>query len=211
MIISKFEDREEIEKTMISINGYPELEKILGNHVFDGGSLIMLSGEKYCGKTLFAMNIAYNIAKSGTPVEYFLYEEDYTQINLAELRKKRKIEDKVDRSEQKSVIYFRNKVKNIPLYIVDFWESHAKEIQTSCESFDIDNLCGEIRSLLTGKYQSLVIIDCCRFDMLHDTEFLAYFNVPKGCGCNSILEVARQNHIVHQLKMLAVELDVTII
>ncbi len=70
----EIEEKNEVIERIFSISGkglslgYPKIDNILGN--VDPGETIILGGETGVGKSLFAMNIAVNVAKQGEKVLY---------------------------------------------------------------------------------------------------------------------------------------------
>ncbi len=78
-VLTILEERLEGVTPLVGLStGFPALDEIIGG--FAPSNYIVIAGRPGLGKTSFALNLAYNIAKKGDPVLFFTLESEYHMI-----------------------------------------------------------------------------------------------------------------------------------
>lgn len=180
---------DEGDKSYIGIpTNFRDYDKITGG--LHGSDLIILAARPSVGKTAFAINLAYNVAKQNKKVLFFSLEmgneQLYTRIlALSSGIEARKIKDfNLNKEETLACVKTEEKIRNYPLYIAGDATVTVLEIKNLARRFKLN----------TGL--DFIIID--------------YLQLINSISQNKQRE-QQVSEISRSLKLLAKELDVPIL
>lgn len=172
-------------------SGFENVDKIIGG--LKKSDLLIIAGRPAMGKTTFALNIAYNTARSGNPVLYFSLEMSKEQLverllsNISRVPME-KLRDGVFMQNQEKlmsrVVDAAGELSEVPLSIDDTGSANLYEIKS--------------RTRLAARQECSVV-------------FIDHLQLIQGSGAYKGNRVQEVSDITRQLKGLARELNLPII
>lgn len=189
--LQKIMDDFHSDKTSIYLpTGFSAIDEIIGG--FESKSYVILAARPSMGKTMFAVNIADNIAKLGKSVLVFSLET--TTGSLQERRLARHGIVKLEKIKSRK---FLNQTEIINLVSATHEHSQMKVVMDDCEKdkITVNYIRSQCRRIKNMRGLDFVVIDYIQ--LMHD---------PKGKN-----EVEKLTNISRELRALAKELDITML
>lgn len=168
--------------------GYHDLDKILNG--LNSPDLLIFAGASSMGKTAFAVNVAYNLAKQNIPVAFFSLEMSHEQLTKRMISMESGISGyklnsgNLDNNEWELYGDTKRTIEDLPIHIDDGSGVNINNIRTRC------------RRLVRSKGVKAIFVD-----------YLQLID-PLSSNGNRVQEVAA---ISRGLKMIAKELNVPVI